>query len=131
MAKPITSAHAASPIIALTSHCNQSTIILMPAPTSKEGQALPVEATGPAPISTPWLDREHFKTVFRELAKYTEQVEMLNEQILEAMTLYRFTASAAASPSISASDPLSSTIAMPPLPSPEETRRRTKGKEKA
>ena len=49
----------------------------------------PVLSPPPAPHITPWLDPEHFRLVFRQLAMYTEQLEGLNDQILEAMTLYR------------------------------------------
>ncbi|KAK3825764.1 MAG: hypothetical protein J3Q66DRAFT_436778 [Benniella sp.] len=47
--------------------------------------SLVLEAEGPPP-STATLNPDQFKTVFRELSKYTEQLESLNEQILDAMT---------------------------------------------
>ncbi|KAI8598476.1 hypothetical protein EDD21DRAFT_382339 [Dissophora ornata] len=87
--------------------------------------ALTLEAARP-PSPTSWLDPEHFDVVFRELTKYSEQMELLNDQILEAMTLYQ---------PLSAPTP---TLLISPAPafvrgpaSPEETRRRVKGKEKA
>ncbi|KAF9141229.1 hypothetical protein BGX30_005239 [Mortierella sp. GBA39] len=50
--------------------------------------SLALEAAGPPP-ATPPLDTQHFATVFHELTKSIEQLETLNDQILEKMTLYR------------------------------------------
>ncbi|KAG0075800.1 hypothetical protein BGZ90_009479 [Linnemannia elongata] len=50
--------------------------------------SLTLEAASPPP-ATPPLDTQHFATVFHELAKSIEQLETLNDQILERMTLYR------------------------------------------
>ncbi|KAG0052827.1 hypothetical protein BGZ83_002089 [Gryganskiella cystojenkinii] len=49
----------------------------------------PITSPPPPPQPAPWLDPEHFRLVFRQLAIYTEQLEGLSDQILEAMTLYR------------------------------------------
>lgn len=50
--------------------------------------SLALEAAGPPP-ATPPLDTQHFATVFHELDKSIEQLEALNDQILEKMTLYQ------------------------------------------
>ncbi|KAF9352205.1 hypothetical protein BGX26_009928 [Mortierella sp. AD094] len=71
-----------------------------------------------------------FTIVLHELTTYTEQLESLNDQILEAMTLHQSmnTTAAGTETNIATSPTLSSTRGPP---SPEETRRRIKGKEKA
>ncbi|KAG0246871.1 hypothetical protein BGX31_006935 [Mortierella sp. GBA43] len=78
-----------------------------------------LEAEGPPP-ATIWLDQDHFKAVFRELSMYTDQLESLNNQILDAMTLY---------PPTLAIVPSAASFTTTKVQ--EEARKRIKGKEKA
>ncbi|KAG0293645.1 hypothetical protein BGZ98_002099 [Dissophora globulifera] len=102
--------------------------------------SLTLEATAPPLISNA-LDPEHFLMVFRELNKCTEQIELLNDQILESMTLYQPPTSSELSAFYGTTSPTLTRErgegdggekggAGLPTPSPEEHRRRMKGKEK-
>ncbi|KAG0313374.1 hypothetical protein BGZ99_008921 [Dissophora globulifera] len=103
--------------------------------------SLTLEATAPPPLISNALDPEHFLMVFRELNKCTEQIELLNDQILESMTLYQPPSSSELSAFYGTTSPTLTRErgdgdggekggADLPTPSPEEHRRRMKGKEK-
>ncbi|KAF9918462.1 hypothetical protein BX616_008682 [Lobosporangium transversale] len=81
-----------------------------------------LQAAGP-PSSVAGLDLEHFRVVFQELAKRTERLEQLSDQIIEALTLYQ------PSPTLG-SKTTRLTTAGTPL-SPEEVQEQMKGKKKA
>ncbi|KAI7819132.1 hypothetical protein BC939DRAFT_460767 [Gamsiella multidivaricata] len=88
--------------------------------TQYSANTLSLQAEGLS-SSTAFPDLDHFNLVFRELFRYTEQLEQLNEQILEAMTLH---------PSGSRPIFVLSPILTRMPTSPVEGRRRMKGKEK-
>ncbi|KAF9115353.1 hypothetical protein BGX27_008122 [Mortierella sp. AM989] len=91
--------------------------------------SLVLEAENP-PVSKFRFDSKHFIIILHELTTYTEQIELLNDQILEAMTLHQsMNTDAATIESYTATSPELTSTRRPP--SPEETRRRMKGKEKA
>ncbi|KAF9203824.1 hypothetical protein BGZ49_006004 [Haplosporangium sp. Z 27] len=91
--------------------------------------SLSLEAESPKMLKFQF-DTEHFAIVFHELTIYTEQLESLNDQILEAMTLHQ-------SMNISSEATDATTVTLSTQDSarrpssPEETRKRMKGKEKA
>ncbi|KAI1316509.1 hypothetical protein EDD11_009922 [Mortierella claussenii] len=125
----------ASPTLTSSSSANPGDILteveqysLHKLQSQKNTSSIALSASSP-PVTDPsadCLDPEHFRVVFRELSKYTEQLEHLNDQILEAMTLYQPQGGEA-----DGGDEGGTCLLPLPPSSPEESRKRLKGKEKA
>ncbi|KAF9433184.1 hypothetical protein BGZ76_009771 [Entomortierella beljakovae] len=82
------------------------------------------------PVSHFRLEPEYFTEIFDKLAAFNEELELLNDQILEAMTLHQ---SMNLSTIITIGDESTSPVLSKDsqLPSSEGSKRRTKGKERA